>query len=401
MRFRLPSFRTQIILLVVLLIVTSVLFFREFFINSFQSFSDTSETLSTNEKSRKLFDDYNFQIDENNRDQFRRDIEEIMSTENQKAIARRVFIDEIELYSKFIFFFLTVIVIILFLVSFYFITRPLKRLQGATLQLAKGDLAVTVKESRFSPLNDLIVSFNNMSHELLSNRKKLIQAEKDAAWRDMARILAHEIKNPLTPIRLSLERLEMKYTTKSKDLDAVFSNVTKVIHEEIDNLQTFASEFSKFARLPEADLKHYDLNKQISEICSPYQTEVMVQLKLDGKLPLLFADKIQVKQVLENLIQNSLNAARDDFILTINTDFTDSNIKITIQDNGHGINEQDINEIFNPYFTKSQGGTGLGLAIVKRIIENHGGSINVNSQIDVGTTFNLSFPIVHNQEQIS
>ncbi|MCJ7801780.1 MAG: ATP-binding protein, partial [Candidatus Marinimicrobia bacterium] len=258
-----------------------------------------------------------------------------------------------------------------------------------------------VKESRFSPLNDLIVSFNDMSHELLSNRKKLIQAEKDAAWRDMARILAHEIKNPLTPIRLSLERLEMKYASKSKDLDAVFSNVTKVIHEEIDNLQTFATEFSKFAKLPEADPKYYDLNAQISEICSPYQTEVTVQLKLNGKLHLLFADKIQVKQVLENLIQNSLNAARDDFILTINTDFTDSNIKITIQDNGHGINEKDINEIFNPYFTKSSGGTGLGLAIVKRIIENHGGSINVESQIEVGTTFILSFPIVHNQEQIS
>ena len=401
MRFRLPSFRTQIILLVVLLIITSVLFFREFFINSFQSFSDTSETLSINEKSRKLFEDYNLQLGQVNREQFRNDIEDIMSTENQKAIARSVFINEIELYSKFIFFFLTVIVIILFLISFYFITRPLKRLQDATLQLAQGDLAVIVKESRFSPLNDLIVSFNDMSLELLSNRKKLIQAEKDAAWRDMARILAHEIKNPLTPIRLSLERLEMKYASKSKDLDYVFSNVTKVIHEEIDNLQTFATEFSKFAKLPEADPNHYDLNKQISEICSPYQTEVTVQIKLDGKLPLLFADKTQVKQVLENLIQNSLNAARDDFILTINTDFTDSNIRITMHDNGHGINEQDINEIFNPYFTKSQGGTGLGLAIVKRIIENHGGSINVNSQIDVGTTFNLSFPIVQNQEQIS
>ena len=91
----------------------------------------------------------------------------------------------------------------------------------------RGNLAVIVKESRFSPLNDLIVSFNNMSHELLSNRKKLIQAEKDSAWRDMARILAHEIKNPLTPIRLSLERLEMKYASKSKDLDVVFSNVVK------------------------------------------------------------------------------------------------------------------------------------------------------------------------------
>jgi len=399
MKFRLPSFRTQIILLVILLIVTSVLFFRDFFIISFQSFSEISETLSTNEKSRKLYEDYNLQLDEVNREQFRKDIEEIMSTENQKTIARRVFINEIELYSKFIFFFLTVSVITLFLISFYFITRPLKRLQDATLQLTQGNLAVSIKESKFSPLNDLIISFNKMSQELESNRKILIQAEKDAAWRDMARILAHEIKNPLTPIRLSLERLEMKYALKSKDLDEVFSNVTAVIHEEINNLQTFASEFSKFAKLPEAVMKHYNVNKQIAEICTPYQTELKIDLKLEEKLPLLFADKIQVKQVLENLIQNSINAAKDDFIIKINTDFTDSIINILIQDNGYGIDTKDINEIFKPYFTKSFGGTGLGLAIVKRIIESHGGSITVESQVDIGTTFNLSFPIVHKQEQ--
>ncbi len=398
MKFRLPSFRTQIILLVILLIVTSVLFFRDFFINSFQSFSETSETLSTNEKSRKLYEDYNLQLDEFNRDQFRNDIEEIMSTENQKAIARRVFINEIELYSKFIFFFLTVSVIVLFLISFYFITRPLKRLQDATIQLAQGNLSVQIKESKFSPLNDLIISFNTMSLELESNRNKIIQAEKDAAWRDMARILAHEIKNPLTPIRLSLERLEMKYASKSKDLDEVFSNVTTVIHEEIDNLQTFASEFSKFAKLPEAVMKHYNVNEQLTEICTPYQTELTIDLKLEEKLPLLFADKIQIKQVLENLIQNSINAAKDNFNIKINTSFTDSIINLSIQDNGYGIDAKDINEIFKPYFTKSRGGTGLGLAIVKRIIESHGGSINVESQVNVGTTFILSFPIVYKQE---
>ncbi len=399
MKFRLPSFRIQIIILVILLIVTSVLFFRNFFILSFQSFSETSETLSINDKSRKLYEDYNLQLNEVNRDQYRKDIEEIMSTENQKAIARRVFINEIELYSKFIFFFLIVSVVILFLVSFYFITRPLKRLQDATLQLAQGNLAVSIKESKFSPLNDLIISFNKMSQELESNRKILIQAEKDAAWRDMARILAHEIKNPLTPIRLSLERLEMKYAIKSKDLDTVFSNVTTVIHEEIDNLQTFASEFSKFAKLPEAVMKHYNVNKQIAEICTPYQTEFKIDLKLEEKLPLLFADKIQVKQILENLIQNSINAAKNNFVLKISTDFIDSIINISIRDNGNGIEANDINEIFKPYFTKSRGGTGLGLAIVKRIIESHGGSINVESHVDVGTTFKLSFPIVHMREQ--
>ncbi|MCJ7802162.1 MAG: ATP-binding protein, partial [Candidatus Marinimicrobia bacterium] len=198
-----------------------------------------------------------------------------------------------------------------------------------------------------------------------------------------------------------LERLEMKYASKSKDLNVVFSNVAKVIHEEIDNMQTFATEFSKFARLPEANPIHYNLNQQIAEICTPYQTEVKFELKLKDKLPLLFADKIQVKQVLENLVQNSINAAKEIFCITINTNFTNSNIKIMLQDNGRGIEAKDINEIFNPYFTKSRGGTGLGLAIVKRIIENHGGSIDVDSQVDVGTTFNLSFPIVHNQEQKS
>ncbi len=399
MKLHLPSFRSQIIILVILLIVTSVLFFRDFFINSFQSFSITTETLNTNEKSRKLYEDYNLQLDKVNREQFRIDIEEIMSTENQKAIARSVFLNEIELYSKFIFFFLTTSVVILFLISFYFITRPLKRLQDATLQLGQGNLSVQITESKFSPLNDLIISFNNMSQELQSNRKKLIQAEKDAAWRDMARVLAHEIKNPLTPMRLSIERLEAKYAMKSKDLDNVFSSVTRVIHEEIDNLQTFASEFSKFARLPEAVMKYYDVNEQLKEICTPYQTELKIDLQLDNTLPSIFADKIQVKQVLENIIQNSINAAKDDFTIKINTANSNSNILIEIIDNGFGIEQNDIKEIFKPYFTKSQGGTGLGLAIVKRIIENHGGTIDVDSQINVGTSFNISFPIVHKQEQ--
>ena len=125
-----------------------------------------------------------------------------------------------------------------------------------------------------------------------------------------------------------------------------------------------------------------------------------IDLQLDHKLPSIFADKIQVKQILENVIQNSINAAKDDFLIKINTLHSNSNILITVIDNGIGIEQNDIKEIFKPYFTKSQGGTGLGLAIVRRIIENHGGNIDVNSQINVGTTFNILFPVVHKQEQI-
>jgi len=399
MRIRVPSFRSQIIILVVLLILISVLFFRNYFIESFHTFSQTSESLGVNDKSRELYENYESFLNESTKEDFRKDIEEIMSTENQKAIARRVFINEVQLYSKFILFFLTAFVILLFFISFYFITRPLKRLQNATIQLATGDLSVQVKESRFSPLNDLIISFNDMANELMSNRKRLVQAEKDAAWRDMARILAHEIKNPLTPMRLSLERLEMKYTLQSKDFDKVFSNVTKVIHEEIDNLQSFATEFSNFAKLPEAVMKHYDLNSQITDICLPYQTEIDINLKLGQSLPQIYADRVQIKQVFENLIQNSRNASISNCKIEIITKPNKSDIQIGIKDKGKGIDENDLREIFKPYFTKSRGGTGLGLAIVKRIIENHNGIISVESRVNAGTTFTLSFPIVKHLEK--
>lgn len=398
MKLRILSFRFQIVTLVILLIFIAVIFFRNYFIESFQIYSTTSESLSLNEKSRELYDNYKTHLDTVTQDQFREDIEEIMSAENQKAIARHVFISEIQLYSKFILFFLLIIVIFLFFISINFITRPLNRLQNATVKLASGDLSVRVRESRFSPLNDLIVSFNNMTEELDTNRRKLVQAEKDSAWRDMARVLAHEIKNPLTPMRLSLERLENKYALKSDKFDEIFSTVTKVIHEEIDKLQNFSTEFSKFAKLPTAVMEHYDINEQIINICEAYQKDFDIKLILGENIPLFQADKIQIKQVLDNLIQNSINASKKKIKILITTYTTESKICISIKDNGKGIAERDKKEIFKPYFTKSKGGTGLGLTIVQRIIDVHDGSIDVQSKIGIGTTFILSFPIINPQE---
>lgn len=393
MRLRIPSIRFQIIFLVILLIFTSALFFRSYFIESFHLFDETSETLSINENTRQLYEKYESQLNDKSKEEFRRDVEEIMSTENQKAIARRVFINEVQLYSQFILTFLIIFVLILSVISFYFITRPIKRLQSATIELASGNLEARVKESSLSPLNDLIQSFNNMADELLANRRKLIQAEKDAAWRDMARVLAHEIKNPLTPMRLSLERLETKFAMKSDNLDEVFSKVTKVIHEEIDKLQNFASEFSNFSKLPNAVMENYNINDQIIEVCSPYETDIEISLDLQNELPSIFADNVQIKQVLDNLIQNSINASGDNNKIEITTFAEDSNISISIRDHGKGIEEEHLSEIFKPYFTKSKGGTGLGLAIVRRIVKNHGGNINVESSVGKGTVFTLSFPL--------
>lgn len=399
MRLRIPSIRFQIIFLVIFLIFLSVLFFRNYFIESFQDFSESSESLSLNESTLQLYEKYESQIDENAKEDFRRDVEEIMSTENQEAIARLVFINEVQLYSKFILTFLILFVLILSAISFYFITRPIKRLQRATNELAAGNLEARVKESPLSPLNDLILSFNNMAEELLTNRRKLIQAEKDAAWRDMARVLAHEIKNPLTPMRLSLERLETKFAMKSDNLDEIFSKVTKVIHEEIDKLQNFASEFSNFAKLPSAVMEHYNINDQIVEVCSQYENAVNIKLNLENELQDILADKVQMKQVLDNLIQNSINASEDKATIDINSFIEDGNINVSIRDYGKGIEKEHLREIFKPYFTKSKGGTGLGLAIVRRIVKNHGGNIDVESSIGKGTKLTLSFPLENSLEK--
>lgn len=396
MKLKLPSFRLQIILLVVFLLINSAMFFRNYFLDSFRSYSEATESFSINEQIRQLYDDHNDKLEKSGQTKFKDDIEKIMSVENQKSFARELFEKEIALYSKFIFIILTITVVALFLVSFYFITRPLRRLQLATDQLATGNLEIQVPESRFSPLNDLIQSFNSMTGELQSNRAKLIQAEKESAWRDMARVLAHEIKNPLTPIRLSLERLEMKYAARSKDLDKVFSSVTSVIHEEIDNLQSFASEFSRFARLPKAEFRSYDLNEQIRSIIEPYKVEVIIELSLQSDLSQFYADRNQIKQVFENIIQNSINAADKDFQIKIVSESNSSQLIIYVIDNGKGMAEDVVKEIFTPYFTKTAGGTGLGLAIVKRIVENHNGKIEVESEIGQGTKFKLSFPIENN-----
>ncbi|MBN4081365.1 HAMP domain-containing protein [Caldithrix abyssi] len=392
MKLRVPSFRTQIFLLVLLLVINSALFFRNYFLDSFQAFSVSIDALNSSEKINQLYRDFHPHVDASAKNRFKNEIEDILTTEQQKTLARGLFEKELALYSKFIFVFLTLSVLILFFISFNLITRPLRRLQTATEELTRGNWTVQVKGSKFSPLNDLIISFNTMTKELEENRDKLIQAEKESAWREMARVLAHEIKKPLTPIRLSLERLEGKFTAKSSDLNHVLSQTTSIIKEETQNLQSLATEFSQFSRLPEAVFAHYDLNNQIKNIIEPYRDRSEIELSLDGNLPKVYADKAQIKQGLVNLIQNGIQSSAEGGPIKIETMFSDNSVWITIEDKGVGIQTKDLGKIFEPYFTNREKGTGLGLAIVKRIVEQHHGEISVQSKWGKGTKFTLKFP---------
>ena len=386
MKAPLPSFKIQILLIVLFLLLISAIFTRSFFINQFKGYKNNINSLKLEDKLHQLYQNHQKILS-------KEEIEPLLSDIKQIDISTDIFEKEITLYSTFIIIFTIAIVFIIFIIFLNLLTNPLTRLQTATQKMAKGDFNVRVKEAPFSPINNLIVSFNSMVAELELSRNKLLQAEKEMMWREMAQVMAHEIKNPLTPLRLSAQRLEQKYYSKSSDFDKVFSDSLEIMNEEIDNLQTLVQEFSKFARMPSANFIHYNLNDQIKEIVTPYESKVNIQLDLDESLPKFYGDKMQMKQVFVNLIQNAIQSIKgSDGAISIITKYKSPKFIITIEDNGEGIQDEDLDKIFRPYFTKREKGTGLGLAIVKRIVSQHNGRIEVTSKKSKGTKFTI---IIH------
>lgn len=386
MKAPLPSFKIQILLIVFFLLLISAIFTRSFFIDEFKRYRNNINSLELESKMHNLYQNHHDILQ-------KQEIEPLLSDIKQIDLATDLFEKEITLYSTFIIIFTIAIVFIIFIIFLNLLTNPLTRLQTATQKMAKGDFNVRVKEAPLSPINNLIVSFNSMVAELELSRNKLLQAEKEMMWREMAQVMAHEIKNPLTPLRLSAQRLEQKYYSKSSDFDKVFSDSLEIINEEIDNLQTLVQEFSKFARMPSANFIHYNLNDQIKEIVTPYESKVNIQLDLDESLPKFYGDKMQMKQVFVNLIQNAIQSIKgSDGAISIITKYKSLKFIITIEDNGEGIQDEDLDKIFRPYFTKREKGTGLGLAIVKRIVSQHNGRIEVTSKKSKGTKFTI---IIH------
>jgi len=315
------------------------------------------------------------------------EVSPILTDINKIELTTYLFRKEMTLYSTFYVVISGLVVLIVMLVVLTLITRPLSRLQSGTKTIAAGDLQTKIRESRFSPINELIISFNNMVEELASNRDKLLQAEKDMMWREMAQVMAHEIKNPLTPLRLSTERMEMKYWGKSENFDKIFQDSMEVINEEINNLQHLVKEFSKFARMPSANFKEYDINEQIRDIIPPYRGKADITLTLDPELPAFYGDKMQMKQVFVNLIQNAIQAMPARGIIEITSKYENKTFIFMIKDSGEGISPDDMDRIFRPYYTTKEKGTGLGLSIVKRMINQHQGTIEVDSKRDEGTIF--------------
>jgi len=377
---KLPSFKLQIIVIMFILLVISGLFTRYFFMTQFNEYSKDITSLNLYDKVHDLYGKHKDSID-------KEEVSPILIDINKIELTTYLFRKDMTLYSTLYVVISGLVVLIILLIFLTLITRPLNRLQEDTKKIASGDLTVRVRESRFSPINELIVSFNNMVDELESSRDKLLQAEKDMMWREMAQVMAHEIKNPLTPLRLSTERMEMKYWGKSENFDKIFRDSMEVINEEINNLQHLVKEFSKFARMPSANFEEYDINEQIRDIIPPYRGKADITLTLDPEIPQFFGDKMQMKQVFVNLIQNAIQAMPARGIMEITSRYENGMFIFMIKDSGEGISPEDMERIFRPYYTTKEKGTGLGLSIVKRMINQHQGAIEVDSKKGEGTIF--------------
>jgi len=223
------------------------------------------------------------------------------------------------------------------------------------------------------------------------------QAQRDAAWSEVARRLAHEVKNPLTPIQLSAERMHLKFTGKlSKEEDEILNRATQTIVSQVAHLKTLVNAFSDYAKPPELKKELGGLNQIIQEIVDLYslsQPDVIFNLDLSEPEPQLLLDRGRIKQLLTNLIKNAQESAENEkLVISIITRRTDNALLLTIKDNGHGFKADIMDHIFEPYKTTKPGGSGLGLAIVKKIVEEHGGSITAENHQN-GAIITIYLPI--------
>jgi nitrogen fixation/metabolism regulation signal transduction histidine kinase len=230
----------------------------------------------------------------------------------------------------------------------------------------------------------------------------LLQAQRDAAWGEVARRLAHEIKNPLTPIQLSAERLRRKYLKPDSGEAELLDRATHTIIQQVEAMKQMVNAFSEYARTPRMEISRFDLNAlitELSELYAHHEKPLAINLALSPDLPLIEADAGRLRQMLHNLLRNALEAMehQDEARVEISTrrvttSDTDA-IEIKVADNGPGFLRDIVHQAFEPYVTSKPKGTGLGLAIVKKLVEEHGGQINARNREHGGAEISILIPI--------
>ena len=286
------------------------------------------------------------------------------------------------------------------------ITVPIQKLAEGTTAVAHGDLDFQIALTAKDELGVLVTSFNKMTRDLKQSREALVRAQRVATWQEVALQMAHEIKNPLTPIQLSTERLRRKYFEHAPDIEQIFDESTQIVIQEVQRLTALVNEFSNFARLPSLRLLSQSLEPILREVVSLYQSGykgIDFHLSVDEALPSLQLDRDQMKRVFVNLLENAVEASPSretetglplgHIFISATHDIPARKVVVTVEDEGHGIASEDVDKIFLPHFSRKKRGTGLGLAMVHRIILDHGGRIGASPRLPRGTTLRLELPV--------
>lgn len=275
------------------------------------------------------------------------------------------------------------------------LAAPLAKLAEGTREVAAGNWNFQVQGTTRDEVGQLVAAFNEMVNAIREKQAQILELEKMAAWREIARVLAHEIKNPLTPIKLTAQEMLDRYSGEDKEYKKLLQECAGIIHDEIGSLQELVREFSDFARMPKLNPVPGNLNDLVQDVSKLYP-DVDIRLLLQDGLPEIDFDYQQMRRVLVNFFANSVDslAGRQKQEITICTAVENGRIRLDFSDTGCGIPAERLEKIFEPYFSTKKSGVGLGLAIVKRIIEEHGGSIRVASTEGAGTTFTVFLPRV-------
>jgi signal transduction histidine kinase len=280
------------------------------------------------------------------------------------------------------------------------VTRPVEQLAQAAQEVTAGNWNSTVEIEGRDEVAQLAESFNQMTRELLAQKERLVQTERVAAWRELARRLAHELKNPLFPLQLTVENLIRARTQNPDQFEEVFREGSQTLLSEISNLKGIIGRFSEFSKMPQPQLQQVQVNDVVTAVAQLFQAQlqapgrpaIQCKVKLDERLAPISADPELLHRALSNLVLNAMDAMPNGGSLSLSTRANDGKVVIEVADTGSGLTREECERIFTPYYTSKQHGTGLGLAIVQSVVSDHGGRISVQSEPGRGTTFIIELP---------
>ncbi len=283
------------------------------------------------------------------------------------------------------------------------ITNPLRKLADKLKAFQLGKKNQRLEWKTPDELGELIQNYNSMIDELEASARMLAEQERDLAWREMAKQVAHEIKNPLTPMKLSIQHLQFTIAHEPERSHELINQVSETLIEQIDKLSRIASSFSNFAKLPSAENQKLSLNTVVTHVHDLFRKrrDMDIELKLPMNDVFVFADKDQMSRIVTNLLKNAIQAIPVDrkgrILITLYIE--KNNAVISIKDNGIGIPADTRDKIFKPNFTSKNSGTGLGLAMCAKMVEGFNGKIRFETDEGIGTTFYVVIPLMHSEEQ--